>query len=84
MVEVDATIGANATILCGVTIGRYARICVGSVVTRDMTPFTQVVGNPARKIGWGSHVDERLDDGLVCRRKGECYRYCGLGVGLNS
>lgn len=53
-----ASIGANATILCGVTIGEYALVGAGAVVTRDVAPYAKVVGNPARQVG---RVDERGD-----------------------
>lgn len=52
LVKTGATIGANATIVCGVTIGRYAFIGAGAVVTRDVPDYAQVVGNPARQNGW--------------------------------
>ena len=51
LVKRGASIGANATIVCGVTIGKYAMVGAGSVVTKDVPPYTLVVGNPARKIG---------------------------------
>ena len=66
--KVGVTIGANVTILCSVTIGRYAMIDVGLVFTQDVAPFTLVVGNPAGKISWVGHIDARLDDDLVCPR----------------
>lgn len=50
MVENGASLGANATIVCGVTIGEFAMVAAGSVVTRDVAPFTLVAGNPARSI----------------------------------
>lgn len=59
-VEKGATIGANATIVCGVRIGRYAFIGAGAVVTRDVAPYSLVVGNPARHIGWMSEYGHRL------------------------
>ncbi len=49
-VETGASIGANSTIVCGVTIGEYAMVAAGSVVTKDVTPFTLVMGNPARPV----------------------------------
>lgn len=55
MVRKGASIGANATIVCGVEIGSYAMIAAGSVVTKDVKPYQLVVGNPARPRGW---VDE--------------------------
>lgn len=69
-----ATIGANATVVCGVTIGRYAMIGAGAVVTRDVADHALVVGNPARRLGWVSRSGERLGDDLVCPRTGERYR----------
>lgn len=58
LVKKSASIGANATIVCGVTIGQYAMIGSGAVVTKDVPDFALVVGNPARIIGW---VDEKGD-----------------------
>jgi len=52
LVEKGATIGANATILCGITIGRYALIGAGSVVKSDVTPYAVMAGVPARRVGW--------------------------------
>ena len=61
MVRKGATIGANATIVCGIEIGRYAFIGAGAVVTRDVPPYALVVGNPARQKGWMSEFGHRLD-----------------------
>lgn len=69
-----ATIGANATIVCGVTIGRYAMVGAGAVVTRDVPEYALVVGCPARRLGWVSRTGERLGDDLICPRTGERYR----------
>jgi len=60
-VERGATIGANATIVCGVKIGRFAFIGAGAVVTRDVAPYSLVVGNPARPMGWMSEYGHRLN-----------------------
>ena len=55
-----ASIGANATIVCGHTIGEYAMIGAGAVVTKDIPPYALVVGNPPRQIGWVSEYGHRL------------------------
>jgi UDP-2-acetamido-3-amino-2,3-dideoxy-glucuronate N-acetyltransferase len=77
VVKKGATLGANCTIVCGVTIGEYAFVGAGTVVNRDIPPFALVVGNPARRIGWMSHSGERLGDDLVCPRDGRRYRLAG-------
>jgi len=59
-VEKGATIGANATIVCGIKIGRFAFIGAGAVVTKDVSPYSLVVGNPARHVGWMSEYGHRL------------------------
>ncbi len=68
LVRRGATIGANATILCGTTLGEYSLVAAGSVVTRDVAPFALVAGVPARRVGWVSHAGERLGEDLVCPR----------------
>jgi UDP-2-acetamido-3-amino-2,3-dideoxy-glucuronate N-acetyltransferase len=65
-VEEGASIGANATIVCGVTIGRYAFIGAGTVVIRDVPAYSLVVGNPARKLGYMCECGETLPESLVC------------------
>lgn len=60
LVEKGATIGANSTIVCGHTIGRFAFIGAGAVVTRDVKPYALVVGNPARQTGWMSEYGHKL------------------------
>jgi UDP-2-acetamido-3-amino-2,3-dideoxy-glucuronate N-acetyltransferase len=56
-----ATVGANATIVCGVTLGRYCFVAAGAVVTRSVPDYALVVGNPARRAGWMSRHGHRLD-----------------------
>ncbi len=77
LVKRGATIGANATIVCGHTIGAFAFIGAGAVVVRDVPDYALVVGNPARQIGWMSEYGERLrfDSGTVavCPGSGETY-----------
>lgn len=73
------TIGANATIVCGVTLGEYAFVAAGAVVNRDVAPYALVAGVPARRIGWMSRFGDRLDlpvsgEGqAVCLSTGEVY-----------
>jgi UDP-2-acetamido-3-amino-2,3-dideoxy-glucuronate N-acetyltransferase len=79
------TIGANATIVCGVSIGRYAFVGAGSVVTKNVPDFALVVGNPARQIGWMSRHGHRLDSAdssgvMRCPETG--YRYKELEPGV--
>jgi len=66
LVRRGATLGANCTIVCGITIGRYAFIGAGAVVTRDVPGHALVVGNPARQIGWVCACGERLGKDLEC------------------
>ncbi|MGI9433322.1 MAG: Gfo/Idh/MocA family oxidoreductase [Geminicoccaceae bacterium] len=69
-----ATIGANATIVCGNQLGAYCLIGAGAVVTKAVPAHALMVGNPARRIGWVSHDGERLADDLECKRSGRRYR----------
>ncbi|MBA3343500.1 MAG: N-acetyltransferase [Gemmatimonadaceae bacterium] len=62
LVKRGASIGANATIVCGATLGEYAFIGAGSVVTADVAPYALVVGVPGRRIGWMCQCGERLPD----------------------
>jgi UDP-2-acetamido-3-amino-2,3-dideoxy-glucuronate N-acetyltransferase len=65
-VKRGATIGANATIVCGITLGSYCFIGAGAVVNRDVPDYALVVGNTGRQIGWVCQCGERLDATLVC------------------
>lgn len=77
LVQKGATIGANATIVCGVTLGRYCFVGAGAVVTKDVKPYALVVGNPARQIGWMSEYGHRLyfdeNNIAICPESGEKY-----------
>lgn len=73
LVRRGASIGANATIVCGTNIGAYSMIAAGAVVTRDVPDFALVAGVPARQIGWVSRAGERLNNNFVCPRTGEQY-----------
>lgn len=78
LVRRGATIGANATVVCGVEIGAHAFIGAGAVVTRDVPSYALILGNPARQAGWMSewghrlHFDERNE--AICPESGERYR----------
>ena len=78
VVRKGATIGANATIVCGIEIGRYALVGAGSVVTKNVPDFALVVGNPARQVGWVSIFGHKLtfdDKGVArCPESGQLYQ----------
>lgn len=77
IVRRGASIGANATIVCGNEIGEYAMVGAGAVVTKDVPPYSLWVGNPARQAGWVSRAGHKLDfkDGMaVCPETGAHYR----------
>jgi UDP-2-acetamido-3-amino-2,3-dideoxy-glucuronate N-acetyltransferase len=69
-----ASIGANATIVCGNELGEYCLIAAGAVVTKDVPAYALMVGVPARRQGWVSRAGELLDEALTCPRTGERYR----------
>jgi UDP-2-acetamido-3-amino-2,3-dideoxy-glucuronate N-acetyltransferase len=74
-----ATIGANATIVCGYEMGAYCFIAAGAVVTGNVPDFALMAGVPARRIGWMSKAGERLGTDFVCPRDGSRYRETGDG-----
>ena len=78
IVKKGASIGANATIVCGHDIGEYAFIGAGAVVTKNIPPYALVIGNPARQTGWMSEYGHKLkfdNDGFaLCPESGEQYR----------
>jgi len=78
LVQKGATIGANSTIVCGITIGKYAFIGAGAVVTRNIPDYALVVGNPARQTGWMSEYGHKLKFGpqgiAVCPESQETYK----------
>lgn len=78
LIRRGASIGANATIVCGVTIGAYAMVGAGAVVTKDVPDYALVTGNPARQTGWFSQYGHRLhfgQDGLAtCPESGATYQ----------
>ncbi len=78
LVRQGASVGANATVVCGHVIGRYAMIGAGSVVTKDVPDYALVVGNPARQTGWVSEYGHKLEfdakGEAVCPESGQRYR----------
>ncbi len=85
IVERGASIGANATIVCGNTIGEFAFIGAGTVITKDVKKYALVIGNPGRQIGWMSEYGQRLkfdDKGFgICSESGELYQLINDQVG---
>ncbi len=88
VVRRGATLGANATVLCGIAIGRYALVGAGAVVTRDVPDFGLVVGTPARLIGWSCACGERLPfeprpfGAAICASCGGRYVALAEGAGV--
>ena len=77
LVKKGASIGANATVVCGHTIGEYALIGAGAVVTKDIRPYALVVGNPARQTGWVSEYGHKLrfdtNNQAICPESNQVY-----------
>ena len=94
LVKQGATLGANSTIVCGTTVGRYAFIGAGAVINRDVPDFALMVGVPARQIGWMGRFGERLELPLsapagqpletTCPNNGDRYRLDGRVLSLLS
>ena len=80
LVKRGATIGANATVVCGNTLGRYCFIGAGAVVTRNVPDYALVVGNPGRQIGWMCECGERLTEDLDCLSCSKRYRKTDSGL----
>ncbi len=80
LVEEGASIGANATIVCGHKIGKWALIGAGAVVTSDVPAHALMVGIPARRIGWVCECGELLSRELVCSKCGRNYKESGKGL----
>jgi UDP-2-acetamido-3-amino-2,3-dideoxy-glucuronate N-acetyltransferase len=86
LVKKGATLGANCTIVCGVTIGKYAFVGAGAVVNKDIKPYALVVGVPAKQIGWMSEFGEQLDlpidgnDSASCKVTGAVYQLKGSSL----
>jgi UDP-2-acetamido-3-amino-2,3-dideoxy-glucuronate N-acetyltransferase len=82
LVKRGGTIGANATIVCGATLGEFAFVAAGAVITKDVASYALMAGVPARRIGWMCQCGERLPDGGVgvCRACGTHYERSGDGI----
>lgn len=82
LVKRGASIGANATIVCGTTLGEYAFVGAGAVVTKDVPPYALMAGVPARRIGWMCQCGERLSDAGAgrCSACGTAYERAGEGI----
>ena len=74
IVKRGASIGANATIICGHDLGEYCFIAAGAVVTKPVPAYALMAGTPARRIGWVSKAGGRLGDNLICPIDGTAYR----------
>ncbi len=77
LVRKGATLGANCTIVCGHTIGTFAFVGAGAVVTGDVPDHALMVGNPARRVGWMCACGERLNEDLACAACGRGYEHTG-------
>ena len=90
LVKKGATLGANCTIVCGITIGEYAFVGAGAVVNKDVKAYALMVGVPAKQIGWMSQFGEKLDlplEGEVkanCSNTGQQYRLKGDRLELTN
>lgn len=80
IVRKGATLGANCTVVCGTTIGEYAFVGAGAVVTRDVPPYALVYGNPARQQGWVCQCGVKLPADLTCKDCGSTYRKADKGL----
>lgn len=74
VVKRGASIGANATIICGHDLGEYCFVAAGAVITKEVPAYALMVGTPAKRIGWMSKAGSRLGDDLVCPIDGTVYR----------
>lgn len=85
LIRRGATVGANATIVCGIDLGRYSFIAAGAVIAKDVPDYALMIGNPARRAGWMSRHGHRLknpdsEGNMICPESG--YRYCEVSPGI--
>lgn len=79
VLKTGATVGANATVVCGHTIGKYAMIAAGAVVTKDVPDYALMAGVPATQIGWVCECGERLGETLKCEKCKRVYQLSEQG-----
>lgn len=79
-----ATVGANATVVCGHELGEWCMVAAGAVVTKDVLPYALVAGVPAKQIGWVCECGERLDENCSCSSCGRKYIKSGVSLKLLS
>lgn len=90
LVRKGATLGANCTVVCGITIGEFAFIGAGSVVTKSVKPYALIAGVPGKQIGWMSAYGEKLDlpnignKSVVCAHTKDVYQLCGEHLSRNE
>ncbi len=84
LVKHGATLGANCTIVCGTTIGRYAFIGAGAVITRNVPDYAIMVGNPGKQIGWICECGERVTEGLKCTACGKEFIHSESGLSKSN
>jgi len=84
LVKRGASLGANCTVVCGITVGCYAFVGAGAVVTKDIPDHALVYGNPATVRGWVCECGEKLSSDLTCAGCGKAYLQNGVGLGLKD
>lgn len=77
VLHTGASIGANATVVCGHEVGKWAMVAAGAVVTKNVPDYALVAGVPASQIGWVCECGERLEDDLQCKKCGKIYELVG-------
>lgn len=90
LIKKGATLGANSTIVCGISINEFAFVGAGAVITKDVKPFGLVIGNPGKQVGWISQFGERLDAPIkgkgeyTCEKTGAVYILDGENISIKS
>lgn len=80
LIKTGATLGANCTIVCGHTVGKWAFVAAGAVVSRDVKDYAMMIGVPARQVGWMCECGEKLDSSFICHKCGRKYREQSTGL----